>query len=429
MKRLKKVKVNNIAFEQLPTNVTTQKHGIHRWFNFIAGFSPEFVNACIAMTNAESKTQKTVLDPFSGCGTTLVSASLLGCNSIGYEPHPFFAIISEAKANSYKYWSDLNSIKQAIQRGITDKHCNASELSISAQTFLGKLFQPDVLESLLRARGELERSGLERNPLAVLVLSRVLDHACLAATDGIYKAPTTTKRSIPPLEALEKVLSEINEDDDQARNSSNKSDIKKKPSQDMSEVGTSTVDIVITSPPYLNNFDFAEMTRMYLYFWGIANSWGEITELVRSKLIVNTTTGIKAHKKLQQHYKNQLPCEVQHKASAAVEALKKERGIRKGKKEYDFLVYPYLAQMQMVIRECHRTLKNEGSFHMMVSDAALYGIHLPTPDWLATIMKVAGFKNVSSEKVRNRGHRWVLKKRSISKEGLGEYYVHGEASK
>lgn len=35
-----------------------------------------------------------------------------------------------------------------------------------------------------------------------------------------------------------------------------------------------TVDLVIFSPPYLNNFDFAEMTRMQLYFWKDANSWG-----------------------------------------------------------------------------------------------------------------------------------------------------------
>ena len=66
---------------------------------------------------------------------------------------------------------------------------------------------------------------------------------------------------------------------------------------------------------------------------------------------------------------------------------------------------------------------------MMVSDAALYGVHLSAPDWLATIMREAGFVDVNCEKVRERGHRWVLEKRTGSKIGLGEYYVHGKVIK
>ncbi|WP_081285347.1 DNA methyltransferase [Tritonibacter mobilis] len=427
--KLRAADKSGVAFERLPTNTTTRKHGIHRWYNFIAGFSPEFVEACISMTPTGPNASKTVLDPFSGCGTTPVTARLLGCNAIGYEPHPFFATISEAKANSQKYWDDLTPIKEAIFRGIVNNHIRAAVLSESASIFLNKLFQEDDLECLLRARSELERCGFGHHPLAILVLSRVADHVCLAATDGIYKAPTTKKRSKPPLEALDKVFSEMIEDTSEAESRLAKSQIFTKPSQSMAEVQTSSVDTVITSPPYLNNFDFAEMTRMYLYFWGIANSWGEITKIVRSKLIVNTTTSIKGHKEIQEDYKNQLPSRVQREACIAVEALKSERFSRKGKKEYDFLVYPYLAQMQMVIQECHRVLKDQGTFHMMVSDAALYGVHLPAPDWLASIMTEAGFKDVNSEKVRDRGHRWVLQKRSGSKVGLGEYYVHGKIEK
>jgi hypothetical protein len=65
---------------------------------------------------------------------------------------------------------------------------------------------------------------------------------------------------------------------------------------------------------------------------------------------------------------------------------------------------------------------------MMVSDAALYGVHLPAPQWLATIMTEVGFCDVQCEMVRPRGHRWVLDKREGSAGGLGEYYVFGRAS-
>src|SRR5207249_720358 len=74
-------------------------------------------------------------------------------------------------------------------------------------------------------------------------------------------------------------------------------------SEDMRIIPSDSVSIVVTSPPYLNNFDFAEMTRMYLYFWGMATTWGEITDKVRSKLVVNTTTALKGHKNRQQEYR------------------------------------------------------------------------------------------------------------------------------
>ena len=64
---------------------------------------------------------------------------------------------------------------------------------------------------------------------------------------------------------------------------------------------------------------------------------------------------------------------------------------------------------------------------MMVSDAALYGVHVPAPQWLARIMTHCGFADVQCNKVRSRGHRWTLDKREGSPQGLGEYYLYGRA--
>ena len=44
-----------------------------------------------------------------------------------------------------------------------------------------------------------------------------------------------------------------------------------------------------SSPPYLNNFDYADATRLELYFWGPVASWKEMCESVRSGMLVATT--------------------------------------------------------------------------------------------------------------------------------------------
>ena len=369
-----------------------------------------------------------LLDPFSGCGTTPVAARLLGVSAVAYEPHPFFVVISEAKANSPSYWGDLPRIHTALARGISCRNTHGLDVSQSASTFLGKMFREDDLRALYSARLKLIESGFGAHPLAVLILSRMLDYCCLAATDGIYKAPTSTKRALTPIAALDKVLGTLADDRGDAQLRGGPVRIYQKSSESMDELDDDSIDVVVTSPPYLNNFDFAEMTRMYLYFWGIASSWGEITTRVRSRLIVNTTTALRGHKEWQHTYRSTLPEQVRHAADAAVKTLSARRKEKAGKKDYDLLVYPYLSQMQQVLRETRRVLKPGAALHMMVSDAALYGVHLPSPQWLAQIMTECGFLDVQCEMVRTRGHRWVLNKREGSTQGLGEYYVFGRAS-
>lgn len=74
--------------------------------------------------------------------------------------------------------------------------------------------------------------------------------------------------------------------------------------------------------------------------------------------------------------------------------------------------------------------RNEGgrAAAMMISDAALYGVHLPAPQWIARMMEAVGFSDVECHMVRPRGHRWILDKREGAEGGLGEYYVFGRAA-
>ena len=76
-----------VSPERLPTNTTTANHPIHRWFSFIAGFSPEFVeNVC--RDSLSGRRPALLLDPFAGCGTAPLEAVTQGIDAVGYEAHP-----------------------------------------------------------------------------------------------------------------------------------------------------------------------------------------------------------------------------------------------------------------------------------------------------------------------------------------------------
>jgi hypothetical protein len=106
-----------------------------------------------------------------------------------------------------------------------------------------------------------------------------------------------------------------------------------------------------------------------------------------------------------------------------VTALSGERRVRTGKKEYDLLVYPYFAQMTRILLEVQRCLAAGGRAHVVVADAAFYGVHVSTPQFLASAMSEMGLANVQCIKLRDRGQRWLLDKRDGSPTGLGEYHI------
>lgn len=409
----------DISRERFPTNTTASRHAVHRWFNFIAGFAPEFVaQQCPKSGGA------LLLDPFAGCGTSLVVAQSLGHRAVGFEPHPFFVRIARAKTESPPTRAQLQRIEVALLNGIEAPE-KAAVLTESAEAFLVKLFEERTLRQLLGARAAIEKVGLDQDDLAFLLLSRVVEMCSKAKTDGIYKAPTTAKKAASPIDAIRNVVAQVRQDAAQAEQAAALPNavLHEATSEDMSLVHPGSVDVAVTSPPYLNNFDFAEMTRMHLYFWGMCGSWREITELVRAKLVVNTTTALAGQRDIQSQYRDRIADALLPELDGIVTALASERRLRAGKKEYDLLVYPYFAQMTRVLLEVQRCLVAGGRAHVVVADAAFYGIHVSTPQLLASAMSAMGFAGVQCIKLRDRGHRWILDKRDGSPTGLGEYHI------
>ena len=405
---------------RLPTNTTTRHHPVHRWLNFVAGFSPEFVKS--AIDEAQLSEGHSLLDPFCGMATALVVANSNGLNSFGYEPHPFFFDVAVAKTGTRSM--DSIDVVESILANVALVDDIEDVWSSDARRFLDKLFDYSSLSWLAGALDSEKLCPLEVRPLYRLVVTRILEGASGGKTDGIYKAPTTSKRRLDVVDTSKRVVAQIREDLDCLPQNAGKAMIYPRSAENMTELPDDSVDICVTSPPYLNNFDFAEMTRMELYFWRYAGSWREITDRVRSFLVINTTTAPAAQRKQQEIWQEMVPQDLWNDLMDLRTALAVERKERAGKKEYDTLVFPYFGQMSKILSETHRVLKPGASIHMVVSDAALYGIHIPTERLLARVMDSIGLEVNEIVRLRNRGGRWVLAKRQGSAEGLGEFHIH-----
>ena len=412
--------VENLNKERLPTNTLSRHHRVQRWANFIAGYSVQLVEECLSTRNRDDL----VVDPFLGCGTTLVTAKNLGFRGYGYDRHPVFFTLAKAKLQNYVS-DDLHKVKLHLL------NCASGiKWSEDAKKFLRKLFSDSDLEKISRASLALETLEPRLQPLGTALFLKSCEASCGAQTDGIYKAPTSKKTHVPFEDAVTSVFNIFSEDinSDWYKNHWSKqpdSSCYNRCSTNLEEMGDESVGVCVTSPPYLNNFDYGEMTRMHLYLLGWAGSWREISDNIRNDLITNTTTALRGKKtqENQQARRSSLPAVLLDELDEINARLKIERKSRAGKKEYDYLIYPYYSEIQSVLSELYRVFKTGADLHWIVADAALYGVHIKTHLHTATIMEAIGFDDVEVEFIRRRGHRWVLNKRDGAKEGLGEYHI------
>ncbi|MBI4027908.1 MAG: DNA methylase [Verrucomicrobia bacterium] len=407
-----------------PTNLRSNRHPIHRWANFIAGYSPEFVSECAR--DAGLNRGDVVLDPFAGLGTTLTQALLDGFSAVGYEANPFFHELATAKIHAATGRISPGDVF-AVLESTSEYGGNLSDIfSEDALKFLKKMFANDDFRMLAGARRAENLVSEADRPLFRLVVSRIMEAVCLSQTDGVYKAPTTRKAGKPFKVALVELRRDVLTDcQDILPKPDLTAELVLGPASQLGKGRPSTASLCITSPPYLNNFDYAEMTRMELYFWGYARSWSEITERVRSQMIVNTTTAPSDLKRQHLKFATKLPEGEREFLAPIVAQLRERRDQKAGKKDYFALVYPYFAQLLEVLQGCHRVLKSESPIHVIIGDSYLYGIHIPAGDICRRLLEVAGFDSLQQVLLRTRGERWILAKREGAGTPIGEYHIYG----
>ena len=404
--------------EALPTFADCRRAAVHRWYPIVVGFSRTSVST--AITQSRLGPDDLLLDPFVGCGTTCVVAKATGVPSIGVEAHPFLALASRVKTTWNAFAAGSVSIRGLGADVVADARlrCRAADLS-RTPAFLRTLFPDDeALAKLYGLRDAINDRFAGDRPVRefmTLALTRAAHDSTPAKIDGVYVAPTTHKSVyglpfesfIARLAMMASDLALVRRRCEDAPTSIIEGD-----ARNLRDIPSDSIALVFTSPPYLNNFDYAEMTRLELYLLGMAGSWREISQRVRTKLVVNATTQVTRATAELRAPDPQLPRDVRtslERMSAELADLRLRRG---GRKDYDITVIAYFNDMLRVLREVHRVLRPGAVCRLIVGDSALYGVHVPTDEFLCGIARGVGFARVASRVLRHRGHRWRLPRRT-----------------
>ena len=381
---------------------------VHNWYKFTAGFSYKFVEAIL---EGEKNSQNIVFEPFAGCGTTLVSSQKCGVKAIGNEGQEFMLDIIKAKL----YWNidktecinSLNYIDSYIKEHLTNFSME------EVHPLLSTLYDNETLKVLYLTRDSLDHISNDKIRLFLkLALSQTMHKVGLYPIAVPYISRTKRMaNSGHAFARFQSIVLQMLEDIGPLQNIEQTSEIYLHDSRfENPNIGDSICNYCITSPPYLNNLDYGEVSKVHTHFFGLTENWNDITQKVRKNLVTGATThyrdidfDINIFKENDFSKENQLVFDELFTSYIQIMEIAKTRN---GKKSFNILMMHYFEDMYYVLKEMRRVLKKGSKAYLILGDSAPYGIYIPTTELLGRIAYSVGFNKYHIYIIRTRGTKW-----------------------
>jgi hypothetical protein len=386
---------------------------VHRWFRLSAGFSARWAESVIREHTAVRKT--VVLDPFAGSGTTLLAAQDAGVESSGIEAHPFLARIAKAKlartSEISAYQRTIERVKECARRktGSVDPYPTLIRNCYTDEA----LCQLDVLRQAIEAVAD----GSPSSELAWLTLVSILRRVSRANTaQWQYVLPKKSKKNPEsPLAAFDAFSTQICQDMRWARALQGPAPLLLQGDARTCEgIPPGTISLVITSPPYPNNYDYADATRLEMSFLREIDGWGDLRESVRQHLVCSCTQHVSEQTvHLQTILESEMVGSIRADLAKICDELARIRLTKGGRKNYHLMVARYFLDLAQVWRSLRAVCGKPSSLCFVVGDSAPYGVHVPVMDWLGRLALAAGFTSFRFDQTRHRNVKWKNRKHRV----------------
>lgn len=369
----------------------------HRWYYYKEGFSPNLVKN--AIKDLHLGNQDLVIDPFNGSGTVTLTCALLGIPAIGVEVNPFTAFLAETKANNV----DVEVLQEsAIQLLNTIEHdCNTVSRWIGISTFTENshlekwLFNREVADAYERGflfLNEIENKEV-KNIIKLALISSLMTNAN-ARRDGKcfkyrknWKENSFNKRSF--LDSLNAKLQLCIEDVT--------IEIYKTPQVFCSDSRNflenyqgEKFSLCITSPPYLNTFDYTDIYRPELFLGGFIQNNDELY-----RLRLNT---VRSH--VQAAWSNPVENDFGRQYTRIMEHILNNQDQLMCKR-IPLMIQAYFEDMHRILEMLLQHSKENAQVWIVVSTSAYAGIEVPVDTIIGDIGESVGFELKKILKLRD----------------------------
>ncbi len=256
---------------------------IHSLHPYPAKFPPQLPKTIL---KEFSKKGETVLDPFCGSGTTLVEARLQGINAIGVDVNSLFCLLSKVKSTPLK----INQIKiiDNFMEIISNesfkwKMGNKSKVKVKEFEGLKHWFQLNVAEEITFILSEIEKlNDNDVKDFLKVVLSSIIVKVSNQESDVRF---ASINKNIKDCYTFDLFMDRAKECCKKVIEYSNlvkyQTDLKiyNADSRNLSFLEPQSIDLIITSPPYANTYDYYLYHKLRQRWLGLDVQFAQYNEI------------------------------------------------------------------------------------------------------------------------------------------------------
>lgn len=381
---------------------------VHRWVPWIAGYSAGFVRSVIGEHAERIGPGCIVLDPFAGVGTTLVEALAAGLPAVGFEINPYAALVCRAKLRAFA--TDPDEFEACIHR--FEERCSAE----------ANAYYPEQRPEAFRSRIPFFSPPVERKVTVVLKAIRTdvppgLRDLFLAALGAVmvsfsnytYEPSLGTRpgagkplvKDAPVADIVATKLHEMHEDILWLhRHASSRAKLwwcvedasffDRAPQT----LPDGSAALVVTSPPYLNNYHYVRNTRPQMYWLGLVSSTSHTRRLSQQNYGAFWQV-VRSGPQIDLEFDNPELSEL----IRTLRSTNAERGPYGGPGWANY-VARYFNDTRRFLDLLSRLLARGGTAVIVVGNSIIQGISIDVPRYLAQIAEGCGLLHDRSDVVR-----------------------------
>jgi DNA modification methylase len=389
-----------VAVVPVPTPIQfrpNETRPVHRWWPYVQGFSAEWVETVLRRYGVGPGS--VVLDPFCGSGTVPAAARSLGAAAVGTDLLPIAAFVARAKLT----WDVApERLRSAAERILAGGDAPRRPLPFLRET--RRQFAPAVLRRLLVLRDRVlaepddDLGSLLRLAFAGILIdaSRLKRAPCLGYTEKPGQDAATPDR------LWRARIAAIA--DDLAALAARRATWGPEGSIALGSVASrpidpGSVDLAVTSPPYVNGMDYVMNYKIDLAWMGFVRSYPELARLRASMVACDNIP-----RSVAEAYAPTAGVRGDPWLAGIVREI--ERNIRrKGtyrRTDMARVVSKYFDDLVPAIDAVHRALRPGGRFVVVNGDSLIAGTYIPGDLLFARLAARSGFRIESVEVARTR---------------------------
>ena len=380
------------GFDRERNRLKPEDRAVHDWYRFVLSFPSHLVRGCLTRFGIDAG--QCVLDPFCGAGTTLVECRKLGIPSVGIERNPMAWFASRAKVDwSVDPYALQSHARQVAERALERLRQDGVEDYEAPPLFQTEPRRNPVLRSLapeqlkLLLKNSISPLPLHKSIVLLETLDQLKDEAAdnherlalaaaLASQIGnLHFGPEVgvgrIKSDAPVIGPWLDRVNAISGDLESLRTrDSPASTVHLSDARRLTDVlKPSSIDAVITSPPYPNEKDYTRTTRLESVLLGFIQDRQGLREL-KQGMVRSNTRGV-----YKKDTDDRLVAEHEgiQRIAAQIESRRVEQGKTSGfERQYARVAKLYFGGMARHLSDLRSRLRPGARLAYVVGDQASY---------------------------------------------------------